>query len=74
MQKKSFSPLPPPPQTYGNKSSHLESMIGAFPLAASISLPKRVCHHFWPGLISLAKNTLPIIDPTYYYYPLLKVD
>jgi hypothetical protein len=27
--KKSFLPLPPPPpQTYGKKSSHLESMIG----------------------------------------------
>jgi hypothetical protein len=26
MQKKSFFPLPP--QTYGKKSSHLESMIG----------------------------------------------
>jgi hypothetical protein len=25
-----------------------------------ISLPKRVCHHFWPGLLPLANNTLPI--------------
>jgi hypothetical protein len=27
----------------------------AFPLAAEISLPKRICHHFWPGLIPLEK-------------------
>ncbi len=25
-----------------------------------ISLLKRVCHHFWPGLIPFTKNTLPI--------------
>jgi len=24
-----------------------------------ISLPKRVGHHFWPGIIAFAKNTLP---------------
>jgi len=25
-----------------------------------ISLPKKLGHHFWPGLTPLAKNTLPI--------------
>jgi hypothetical protein len=25
-----------------------------------ISLPKRLCHHFWHGLTVLAKNTPPI--------------
>jgi len=23
------------------------------------NLPKKVCHHFWPSLIPLAKNTQP---------------
>jgi hypothetical protein len=35
-------------------------MLGPSHWLHEISLPKRVPHHFWPGLIPLAKNTLPI--------------
>jgi hypothetical protein len=45
----------------GKKARHLDSMLGPSHLPHEIPLPKRVHHHFWPGLIALAKNTLPII-------------
>jgi hypothetical protein len=32
------------------------------------SIPKIGCHYFWPGLIALLKNTLPII-PQHYMFP-----
>jgi len=35
-------------------------MLGPSHWLHEISLPKGVHHHFWPGLIPLAKNTLPI--------------
>jgi len=35
-------------------------MLGPSHWLYEIFLPKRVCHHFWPRLIPLAKNTLPI--------------
>jgi hypothetical protein len=34
-------------------------MLGPSHWLHEISLPKRLGHHFWPGLTSLAKNTLP---------------
>jgi hypothetical protein len=60
--KKFFLPLPPPPQKLKRKKSKAPRVHAwAFPLATRISLPKRVCRQFWPGLlIPLAKNTLPI--------------
>jgi len=42
------------------KTRHLECMLGPSHWWHEISLPKRVLHHFWHGLIPLAKNTLPI--------------
>jgi hypothetical protein len=42
------------------KTRHLECMLGPSHWLHEISLPKRICHHFWLGLIPLAKNTLPI--------------
>jgi hypothetical protein len=60
MEKKNLSPLPlPKPQNIkGKKARHLECMLGPY---HEISLPKRLGHHFWPGLTALvAKNTLPI--------------
>jgi hypothetical protein len=41
------------------KARHLECMLGPSYWLHEISLPKRVCHHFWPGLIPFAKSTLP---------------
>jgi hypothetical protein len=35
-------------------------MLGPSHWLHEISLPKRVHHHFWPGLVRLAKNTLLI--------------
>jgi hypothetical protein len=35
-------------------------MLGPSHWLHEISLPKRLGHHFWPGLTALAKNTLPI--------------
>jgi len=63
-EKKILSPLPTPPflppNLKGKKSRHFDSMPRPSHSHES-SLPKRVHHHFWPGLIALAKNTLPII-------------
>jgi hypothetical protein len=55
-------PSPPPPTSNlkGKKASHLEWMLGPSSWLHEISLLKRVHHHFWPWLIPLAKNTLPI--------------
>ncbi len=39
-------------------------MLGSSRWLHEISLPKRVCHNFWPQLIPLAKNTLPTPMPT----------
>jgi len=53
-------PLPRPPNLKGKKARHLECMLGPSHWLHEISLPKRVRHLFWPGLIiPLAKNTLP---------------
>jgi hypothetical protein len=35
-------------------------MLGPSHWLHEISLPKIVCHHFWPPLIPLARNALPI--------------
>ncbi len=60
-KKKTFHPSPFP-QTYKEKARHLDGMLGPSHWLHEISLPKRVHHHFWPGLIRLAKNTL-LIEP-----------
>jgi len=44
----------------GKKARNLECMLGPSPWLHENSLPKRLGHHFWPGLAPLAKNTLPI--------------
>jgi hypothetical protein len=55
------NPSPPlSPQTYGKKARNLECLLGPSHWLHEISLPKRVGHHFWPGLTPLANNTLPI--------------
>ncbi len=48
-----------PPKFKRKKSKAPWVHAWTFPLAAWISLPKRVGHHFWPG-VPLAKNTLPL--------------
>jgi hypothetical protein len=56
--KKKNSPLLLPPskeKKLGPSSMHVEPFIGC--IATLVS--KTVCHHFWPGLIALPKNTLP---------------
>jgi hypothetical protein len=59
--EKNLCPHPRPPQNIkGKKARHLEFMLGPSPWLHEISLPKRLGHHFWPGLTPLAKNTLPI--------------
>jgi len=59
-QKKSF--LHPPPQNFkGKKARHLECMLGPSNWLHEISLPKRVHHHFWPGLIALANYVFNFI-------------
>ncbi len=63
MKKENLPPhLPnsPSPQTYKEKARHLDGMLGPSHWLHEISLPKRVHHHFWPGLVRLAKNTLLI--------------
>ncbi len=43
---------PPTPNLKGKKARHLDGMLGpSHWLLHEISLPKRVSHHFWPGLI-----------------------
>jgi hypothetical protein len=54
------SPPSPHPNLKGKKARHLQFMLGPSHWLHEISLHKRVCHHFWPGLIPLAKNTLSI--------------
>jgi hypothetical protein len=51
-------PHPSPQNSKGKKARHLECMLGLSNWLYEISLHKRVCHHFWPGLIALAKNML----------------
>jgi hypothetical protein len=55
--KKSF---PLHPNLKGKKARHLECMLRPSCWRHEISFPKRVFHHFWPGLIPLTKNTLLI--------------
>jgi hypothetical protein len=60
--KKIFLPPPPPPQNIkGKKTRHLECMLGPSHWLHEISLSKRLHHHFWHGLMPLAKNT-PLIQ------------
>jgi hypothetical protein len=60
-EKKNSFPTTPTQNLKGRKAlRHLECMLGPSNWLHEISLPKRVHHHFWPGLIPLAKNTLPI--------------
>ncbi len=59
-QKKNSFPTTPTQNLKGRKARHLECMRGPSNWLHEISLPRRVHHHFWPGLIPLAKNTLPI--------------
>jgi hypothetical protein len=62
-EKRKNSPLPHPPlprpskeKKLGPSLMHVEPRIGC--IATLVS--KTVCHHFWPGLIALPKNPLPI--------------
>jgi len=56
-----FKKNPSPPNLKGKNARDLEHMLGASHWLHEISLPKRVHHHFCPGLLlPLAKNTLPI--------------
>jgi len=41
------------------KARYLECMLGASHWLHEISLPKKVSHHFWLGVIPFPKNTLP---------------
>ncbi len=50
----------PPQNLEGKSARHLECMLGPSHWLHEIYLQKRVPHHFWPGLIPLAKNTLHI--------------
>jgi hypothetical protein len=56
--KKNPSPIP---NWKGKKVRHLHCMLGPSHWLHEISLSKRVCHHFWPGLICPCKE-----QPTYY--------
>jgi hypothetical protein len=59
-EKKSLSPplpAPPPQNIKGKKERHLECMLWPSHWLHEISLPKRLCHHFWHGLTPCAKNT-----------------
>jgi len=51
---------PPLPNLKSKKARHLECMLGPSYWLHEISLPKRVHHHFWPGLLPFAKSTIPI--------------
>jgi hypothetical protein len=56
-----YEKIPHPlPSKHKRKKRHLECMLGPSRWLHEISLPKRLGHHFWPGLTPLAKNTLPI--------------
>jgi len=57
--KKENNHTPPPlkkKKKLGPLLMHVEPFIGC--IAALVS--KTVCHYFWPGLIALPKNSLPI--------------
>jgi hypothetical protein len=55
---KNLSPSPlSPPQNIKGKKESLECMLEPSHWLHEISLPKRLCHHFWHGLTVLAKNT-----------------
>ncbi len=63
-EKKSFPP--PTLNLKWKKARDFECMLGPSHWLHEISLPKRVCHHFWPGLIiPLAKNTLRTVISIY---------
>jgi len=57
-----YEKIPPLPRKKHKrkKSKAGECMLGPSRWLHEISLPKRLGHHFWPGLTPLAKNTLPI--------------
>jgi hypothetical protein len=55
-------------QTLFLKARHLDCMLGPSHWLDEISLPKRVCHHFWPELIPIAKNTLPIVPFDHFHW------
>ncbi len=61
-EKKNPSPPPPPPhQTWNeNKQGTLSACLG-LPIIGYMKfvLPKRVGHHFWPGLITPCKEQHP---------------
>jgi hypothetical protein len=60
-KKKKSYPTTPTQNLKGRKARHLECLLGPSDCLHEISLPKRVHHHhFWPGLIPTATNTLPI--------------
>jgi hypothetical protein len=54
------------------KTRHLECMLGLSHWLHEISSHKRVGHHFWHGLIPLAKNT-PVIEIDIVNFPPLHV-
>jgi len=58
----------PPPKHKREKTRHLECMLGPSHWLHEISPPKRLGHHFWPGLTHLAKNTLPIQCSGRFYF------
>jgi hypothetical protein len=44
--------LPPHPNLKSKKKArHIECMLGPSHWLHEISLPRRVCHYFWPGLM-----------------------
>ncbi len=52
------NPSPPPKlKREKKKARHVECMHGPSHWLHEISLPKRVCHHFWPELIPLQRRT-----------------
>ncbi len=57
-EKNPHSPLPKLKRE--KKERHLECFLGPSHWLHEISLPNRVPHYFWPGLIPLANNTMPI--------------
>jgi hypothetical protein len=60
--EKKSSPHPSPKNLKGKKKQGTLSACLGLPIIGGMkfSLHKRVHHHFRPGLIPLAKNTLPI--------------
>jgi hypothetical protein len=64
MKKNPFSPTPRK-KFKGRKAKLLECMLGPSHWLHEVSIPKRVRHHFWPGLIPSAKNILLIKKHTH---------